>query len=129
MEVINRPNCLICKYPGTFDSNIESDFSGKSFNYLRCDKCGMGWIANPNIDFESIYGEEYYKGQGADIFLTYWDEMYPANNEFNRNLRDVEYAGIFKTFIHTSGKSNKLFAHLDFGGGWEGSFGIFSITK
>jgi hypothetical protein len=118
---IHRPDCLICEGPGVFDSNIVSDFSGMSFQYLKCKKCGMGWISNPNTDFESLYDRRYYEGQGADPFLTYWDEMFSDDNHFNRKLRNIEYFGIFKTLCNTQNlNSGTPLNHLDFGGGLGG---------
>jgi SAM-dependent methyltransferase len=88
---------------------------------MRCKKCTVGWISNPNIDFEAIYGEEYYKGFGADQDIKYWDEVFPENDDFYLGLRNIEYTGIFDTLIDLSPKAEKSsLKHLDFGGGLGG---------
>ena len=81
----------------------------------------MGWISNPNTNFDSIYDKSYYEGKGADVSVTYWDEMFSAGSSLNHELRDIEYFGIRKTLFSTQdSNSNKPLKHLDFGGGLGG---------
>ena len=121
MGKIQRPNCSICRIPGILDSRVYSDFSGITFNYLRCEDCGLGWISNPNSNFESLYDIQYYKGLGADSSVNYWEEMFSEKKDFNRKLRDIEYLGILKTLQKTQFQNvKKTSKHLDFGGGLGG---------
>jgi SAM-dependent methyltransferase len=121
MDDIKRIQCFVCNSQGDFDSNLRSNFSGTVFEYMRCKKCIVGWISNPNMNFEAIYDEEYYKGFGADQDLTYWDEMFPESDDFYVGLRDIEYTGIFDTFVNLSlNKQKSTLMHLDFGGGLGG---------
>jgi hypothetical protein len=37
--------------------------------------CGLVFVANPRIDFASLYDAGYYRGEGADSFVNYLGEM------------------------------------------------------
>ena len=116
-----RPNCLVCKNSGVFNSEIYSGFTSQRFEYLKCENCGLGWISNPNTNFDSIYDIKYYQGVGADLSINYWDEMFPGLDTLNRKLRRVEYQGIHKTLRkNTTVGRDLLLRHLDFGGGLGG---------
>jgi SAM-dependent methyltransferase len=122
MEIALRLYCFSCGAQGLFDSQVDSKFSGRTFEYLRCNICDVGWVVNPNIDFNIIYDKSYYEGFGSDLSLTYWEEAFPKNDYFYFRLRNIEYSGVYKTFnkLCLNLKTGNPSAHLDFGGGLGG---------
>jgi 2-polyprenyl-3-methyl-5-hydroxy-6-metoxy-1,4-benzoquinol methylase len=71
------------------------------------------------LDFSSLYGEDYYKGQGADKDVSYYQENYGKPDSVQIKIRQLEFKGIEKTLLslNPKGLSN---LHLDFGGGLGG---------
>ena len=70
-------------------ATIRSDFSRVDFSFLRCDACGLVFVANPRVDFAALYDAAYYRGDGADSFVNYLEEM--GNPD---TIRAYEWRGI-----------------------------------
>ena len=105
--------CPICGSDTADLATIYSDFSRAEFSFLRCDACGLVFVANPRVDFASLYDAAYYRGEGADSFVKYIEEMgNPAT------IRAYEWRGITRA-VQTlcDGKTVKW---LDFGCGLGG---------
>ena len=113
------PNCFICDSPGVLDSEIYSHFSERSFQILFCKSCELGWISNPNTDFEYLYNEEYYRGEGADPNISYWQSSIQEKGNIFSKIKNLEYSGILKT-LNSLEISSSSIEHLDFGGGLGG---------
>jgi hypothetical protein len=116
--------CKICGEQGKFDSQIKSVYSGLDFLIYRCDECVFGWIANPNTDFERLYDEKYYNGEGADPHVTYSVERNHSSGNYVKKIKELEYHGLYKT-INLLSIDNRLNPHLDFGGGLGGLVNFF----
>jgi SAM-dependent methyltransferase len=83
--------CRIC---GTDDSVSVASVSGRlgprRFELRRCNFCRFVFVSDPWLDYEAIYSEAYYRGQGADTKLNYIEEVeHPA-----RTVRRYEWRGI-----------------------------------
>src|SRR5689334_20883156 len=65
-------------------------FSGRTFHVRRCPACGYGFVADPWTDYDQIYSDAYYAGQGADPLVDYVYEMDHAD----RTIRRYEWRGI-----------------------------------
>jgi hypothetical protein len=90
----------------------------------RCDECVFGWIANPNTDFEGLYDEKYYVGDGADPHITYGLERNLSEGNYLKKIKELEYSGLYKT-INKLSLDARLAEHLDFGGGLGGLVNFF----
>jgi 2-polyprenyl-3-methyl-5-hydroxy-6-metoxy-1,4-benzoquinol methylase len=56
----------------------------------RCTSCRFAFVANPWTDFEAIYSESYYRGQGADPLVDYTGEV----DYYSTTIRRYEWQGI-----------------------------------
>jgi hypothetical protein len=120
-------NCFICDSPGALDSKVFSQFSKQIFEILFCKFCELGWISNPNTDFTRLYNEAYYRGEGADPNISYWQSSVQERNNIYSKIKNLEYSGILKTMLTLEIDSNKL-KHLDFGGGLGGLSGFLRTS-
>jgi SAM-dependent methyltransferase len=82
-------SCPICGSHTVDLATVRSDFSQIDFLFRRCENCGLVFVANPNEDFASLYDAAYYRGDGADSFVNYLDEMGDPNT-----IRAYEWRGI-----------------------------------
>jgi SAM-dependent methyltransferase len=105
--------CPICANAAIDIGGVHSDFSDTDFEFRHCGTCGLTFVANPRVDFTSIYDAAYYRGNGADSFVNYIDEM--ANPG---TIRMYEWRGITRCVESLSaGKDVKW---LDYGCGLGG---------
>jgi SAM-dependent methyltransferase len=81
--------CPICGSDTSHLATIRSDFSHAEFVFRRCDVCGLVFVANPSEDFAALYDAAYYRGDGADSFVNYTEEM--GNPD---TIRVYEWRGI-----------------------------------
>jgi hypothetical protein len=114
LSVNIRTLCEICGIAGVYDSVIYSNYSNKRFNILRCDECNFGWIANPNLDFQKIYSEDYYNGTGADASVHYYEEKNNPESVYFK-IREIEFQG-FLSMIRKLPLLEEIKV-LDYGGG------------
>jgi SAM-dependent methyltransferase len=82
-------SCPICGSHTADLATVRSDFSQIDFLFRRCENCGLVFVANPNENFASLYDAAYYRGDGADSFVNYLDEMGDPNT-----IRAYEWRGI-----------------------------------
>lgn len=108
-----QPVCPICGSDTADLATIRSDFSRDEFFFRRCAACGLVFVANPRVDFASLYDAEYYRGDGADSFVNYIEEM--DNPE---TIRAYEWRGISRAVESLCG--SKEVRWLDFGCGLGG---------
>src|SRR4029078_8475140 len=66
--------------------------SGLRFHIARCPSCGFAFIADPWVDFDLIYSEQYYAGQGADPLVDY---VYETENP-TKTIRNYEWRGVLE---------------------------------
>lgn len=105
--------CPICGSHTADLATIRSDFSRVEFFFQRCDACGLVFVANPRLDFASLYDADYYRGAGADSFVNYTEEM--GNTD---TIRAYEWRGITRAVQSLC--DGKAVRWLDFGCGLGG---------
>jgi len=105
--------CPICDSDTADLTMIRSDFSDADFSFRRCDTCGLVFVANPNLDLASLYDAAYYRGDGADSFVNYLEEM--GNPD---TIRAYEWRGITRAVQSLC--DNTAAKWLDFGCGLGG---------
>jgi SAM-dependent methyltransferase len=108
-----KQDCPICGSATADIGTVNSDFSHIDFTFRRCDTCGLSFIENPRMDFVSIYDAAYYRGEGADTFVNYVEEM--GNPD---TIRTYEWRGITRSVERLCGGKNIKW--LDFGCGLGG---------
>lgn len=105
--------CPICSSKTADLATIHSEFSQIDFFFRRCDNCGLVFVANPNENFASLYDAAYYRGDGADSFVNYLEEM--GNPD---TIREYEWRGITRAVETLCGA--RTVSWLDFGCGLGG---------
>jgi SAM-dependent methyltransferase len=66
--------------------------SGLRFHIGRCEACRFAFVADPWVDFDSIYSEEYYAGRGADPLVQYTHEV----DHPDTTIRRYEWRGVLQ---------------------------------
>jgi SAM-dependent methyltransferase len=107
------PGCPICGNDTAELATIRSDFSHDDFLFRRCDSCGLVFVANPSENFASLYNAAYYRGDGADSFVNYTEEMDNPNT-----IRAYEWRGITRAVESVCATADVRW--LDFGCGLGG---------
>lgn len=64
----------------------------RQFDLRRCPSCQFAFVANPHLDYASIYNEAYYRGEGADPLVDYDFEL----THPDQTIRQHEWAGVVK---------------------------------
>jgi SAM-dependent methyltransferase len=102
--------CPICASDTVAIGSVRSDFSDRVFAFRRCPDCGLSFVADPRLDFESLYDAAYYEGRGADSHVDYLEEM--ANDY---TVRAYEWAGIERAVLTLSGTTDVRWLDLGCG--------------
>lgn len=64
--------------------------TGRTFHLRRCPSCRFVFVSDPWLDFAAAYGEDYYRGKGADPKLNYLEEaLHPERAVRGHELRGV----------------------------------------
>jgi SAM-dependent methyltransferase len=63
--------------------------SNRDFALAQCPVCRFGRVLDPRTDYEHIYDEAYYRGEGADPHVDYHAEM-----DDPRSVRTLEWGAI-----------------------------------
>jgi len=85
-----RERCPLCESPVTPVGTKLGDTSGLRFQVVRCRACRFAFVADPWVDFDRIYSEEYYAGQGADPLVSYaYEDRHP-----DTTVRTYEWRGL-----------------------------------
>jgi SAM-dependent methyltransferase len=82
--------CKLCGAPTEPAGEVTGDFSGRTFHLRRCPVCTFAFIADPWTDYDEIYSDAYYAGEGPDPLVDYHFEMEHAD----RTIRRYEWRGI-----------------------------------
>jgi len=106
------PHCRVCGSDATVVASIHGGYSGRDFSLARCARCGYAFIADPWLDFEQIYDERYYAGQGADRSLDYSFELEHPDT----TIRAYEWRGIASVVREVAGPLGNS-RWIDFGCG------------
>jgi SAM-dependent methyltransferase len=86
------PNdCRVCGCrDSSFVTSVRGHFADRDFQLWRCNVCRFLYVSDPWLDYEAIYSEAYYNGQGVDAKLNYVGEVeHPT-----RTVRQYEWRGI-----------------------------------
>lgn len=86
------PSCPVCQSATVDVGSKQSPWSGLTFALRRCSSCNFAFVANPRLDYEVLYDDDYYRGRGADPLVDYVDEI--DNPE--TTIRRYEWQGIFR---------------------------------
>ena len=108
-----KPPCPICGSDTADLATIRSEFSHVEFFFRSCDTCGLVFVANPSEDVGSLYDAAYYRGDGADSFVNYIEEM--GNPD---TIRVYEWRGITRAVQSLC--HSRAVRWLDFGCGLGG---------
>lgn len=83
--------CRICSKEASVTSTVTSRFSGRDFELAHCPVCHYSFVVEPRTDFDALYDEAYYRGEGADPLVTYDREITDP-----RTVRVYEWRAIVK---------------------------------
>ncbi len=86
------PACPVCSRDTAESGTKYSSFSRRSFTLRRCGTCAFAFVSDPRLDFDALYDERYYRGEGADPLVDY---LYEAEWP-DRTIRRYEWRGILK---------------------------------
>ncbi len=82
--------CPVCDARTEPFGSKDSSFSGRRFDFQRCERCFFTFVSNPRLDFASVYDDRYYRGEGADPFVDYVHET----EHMDRTIRRFEWRGV-----------------------------------
>jgi SAM-dependent methyltransferase len=88
-----HPETLLCKICGAdarFVGSKQGRYRRQPFNLYQCQSCGFAFIGNPWVDYQEIYSQAYYRGQGADPLVDYVFEL----EHPEATVRQYEWQGI-----------------------------------
>jgi SAM-dependent methyltransferase len=109
---VNPVPCPICGGPtGKIGSKL-GVLKKRWFDLRRCTECAFSFVANPWTEYDQIYSEAYYRGQGADPLLDYMFELESSGE----TIRVYEWQGILdavKSLVRVDSSTR----WLDFGCG------------
>lgn len=91
-----------------------SALTGDEFGLAQCPTCHFSCITNPRTDYEQIYDQSYYRGEGADPCVAYEHEM--ADRQ---TIREYEWRGVVRV-VGSLRPEPKESRWLDFGCGLGG---------
>ena len=105
-------NCKICEHEAAPIGTKRGAYRDQLFALARCASCGFTFVADPWTDYPEIYGEAYYRGQGADPMIDYVYEL----EHPERTIRVHEWRGILEV-VRQLTPVNPATTWLDFGCG------------
>jgi SAM-dependent methyltransferase len=82
--------CKICHREAIPIGAKPGRLTQREFHFYQCSNCGFLFVGDPWTDYQQIYSEAYYRGEGADPYVDYVYEL--TNPE--RTVRRYEWRGI-----------------------------------
>ena len=82
--------CLICDSPTSRIGSKTGSWRPIEYELVRCSSCNFSFVTNPSVDYENVYSDAYYAGQGADPLVNYATEM----ERPQETVRQLEWRGI-----------------------------------
>lgn len=116
--------CRLCKSTSvTRLFSKQGSWSLRSFDICRCESCDFVFVAEPWVDYDQIYTEDYYAGRGADPLVDYLGEL----EHFSDSVRRYEWRGIYRRVASLTalGRESKW---LDYGCGAGGLVKYLNIA-
>jgi SAM-dependent methyltransferase len=86
----DETGCRICGHPTSPAGSKKGFLTPTTFLLRRCNQCGFAYVANPYEDYERIYDESYYRGEGVDPLVDYMFEL----EHPEATIRQAEWRGI-----------------------------------
>jgi 2-polyprenyl-3-methyl-5-hydroxy-6-metoxy-1,4-benzoquinol methylase len=111
-QIPGAPACRVCGAISEALGQVHGEFSGRSYELRRCTGCRYSFIADPWTEFDRIYDERYYAGQGVDPMVDYRFEL----EQPERTVRRYEWDGITRLVGRLLGGLDGI-RWLDFGCG------------
>lgn len=105
--------CRICGAETTGVGSVHGRYSGRDYRLARCAGCGYAFVVDPWLDYQAIYDERYYAGEGADPSVDYRFELEAPE----RSVRYYEWEGIAAVVGHVAGTGAGARRWLDYGCG------------
>ena len=109
---MNAPSCPVCEKPTASAGRKFGNFSAKWYDLFHCPACRFSFIGNPWTDFEIIYSEAYYEGNGVDPCVDYQFEL----DHPDKTVRSYEWEGLLEVVSQLT-PITKQTNWLDFGCG------------
>jgi 2-polyprenyl-3-methyl-5-hydroxy-6-metoxy-1,4-benzoquinol methylase len=105
--------CVICgaNSNGVGETKSKLDPT-RSFELMRCPACAFAFVKTPRVDFENLYDDAYYRGEGADPLVAYSTDLLP------KSVRKSEWKGIASIVTDLVGHKPRRW--LDYGCGYGG---------
>jgi 2-polyprenyl-3-methyl-5-hydroxy-6-metoxy-1,4-benzoquinol methylase len=108
--------CPICANTEVEDvGSVLGTVIEREYELRRCGSCRFVFVSNPSLEFDRIYSEEYYNGEGADTKLNYVGEVQHPT----RTIRRYEWRGVM-TRVNSLAPVSTHTAWLDYGCGTGG---------
>ncbi len=86
----SAPKCHVCDAPTDLAGHKVGKLNGRDYEIRHCPHCRFTFVANPWLDYERIYDEAYYRGQGVDRLTDYVGEI----ERWTDTIRRYEWRGI-----------------------------------
>jgi 2-polyprenyl-3-methyl-5-hydroxy-6-metoxy-1,4-benzoquinol methylase len=115
LPLVGTPPSLPCRICAAVTEQIgtrHGAYSGRDYTLRRCPECRFAFIADPWTQFDQIYDDRYYAGQGADPLVDYEFEL-SAPQE---TVRVYEWQGVAQIVRGLAGERPGQ-RWLDFGAG------------
>lgn len=81
--------CPLCGGATAVIAHKQAARSDRNFAFAECAPCQFVHVVEPRTDFDELYGEAYYAGDGVDPSVDYVREMTDP-----RSIRTHEWAGV-----------------------------------
>lgn len=108
-------SCPICGAATESAGSKFGVYARREFHFRHCPSCHFSFLADPWTDYAAIYDQRYYRGEGADPFVAYYDELeHPAET-----VRHYEWEGIIAA-VNSFHPLTRETRWLDFGCGHGG---------
>lgn len=108
-----RTKCPVCAVTGRNIGSKIGRRTGREFSLMRCPSCGYVFVVEPWTDFDVIYDDAYYRGEGSDPLVDYAFEYEHAA----ATIRCYEWKGVQDILASFAPPSARW---LDFGSGTGG---------
>ncbi len=106
--------CVVCNAPNALPAgSVAGHRDQLPYDLARCTNCGFVFVVRPRTDFDALYDEAYYRGEGGDPWVRYADELQPST------IRQDEWEGIRRIVLDLC-DSCRPQRWLDFGCGYGG---------
>lgn len=84
--------CKVCERETVRVGEKCGRLRARIYTIRSCTWCGYSFVADPDTDFDALYDEKYYRGEGADPLVDYMSEL----EHPEVTIRSYEWRGITK---------------------------------